>query len=244
MGVGYQVSAVHRLMYLDMASVQTRAVVKDENPLLDVLGKTFAQIVVADGPLRTRSPAVESVLAWRQRLEAKYRDQLGEDLAWDEHGTFETSDDVATGADILFYYVAGVLDQRGQTGVRNLVHQSRPPEDEIDTVFTETDRRGFGGCFPQLLLGAKIWLPFERNLMIEEPNWDGKTDRYGSVSRLLGEVSTVRAGIADADSTVARFGEFDEPSQQILAAAWQASATILRLATLATARHLPLSKTG
>jgi hypothetical protein len=242
MGVGYQVSAVHRLMYLDMASAHTRAVMKGENPLLDALGQPFTQIV--DGSLHNRSPAVESVLAWRQRLDAKYRDQLGEDLTWDERGTFETSDDVATSGDMLFHYVAAVLDQRGQAGVRNLAHQSSPPEDEIDAVFTQADRRGFGGCFPQLLLGAKIWLPFEQNLMIEEPNWDGKMDRYGSVSRLLDEVSTVRAGIADADSSVARFGESGEPSEEILAAAWQASATILRLAALATARHLPLSTTG
>jgi hypothetical protein len=80
--------------------------------------------------------------------------------------------------------------------------------------------------------------------MIEEPNWDGKMVRYGSVSRLLDGVSTVRAGITDADSSVARFGESDEPSEEILAVAWQASTTILRLATLATARHLPLLTTG
>jgi hypothetical protein len=100
MGVGYQVSAVHRFMYLDMASVQTRAVVKGENPLLDALGQPFAKIVVADGPLRTRSPAVDSVIAWRQRLDAQYREQLGEHLTWDERGTFETSDEVATSGDM------------------------------------------------------------------------------------------------------------------------------------------------
>jgi hypothetical protein len=38
---------------------------------------------------------------WRQRLDAKYRDQLGEDLTWDERGTFEASDDVATSGDVL-----------------------------------------------------------------------------------------------------------------------------------------------
>ena len=244
MGVGYQVSALHRLTYLDVAALHTREVVKGESPLLDALGQADGRMVVADGQVHTRSPAVESILAWRQRIGAKYRDQLGEDLTWNERDTFESSDDVATSGDMLFHYVAGVLDQRRQAGVARLFRQSRPAEDEVDSVFTAADRRGFGGRFPQLLLGAKVWLPFERNLMIEEANWDGKMDRYGSVSRLLDEVSTVRVGIVEADPSVVHLSESDEPPEETLAAAWQASMTILRLATLAAARHLPLSTTG
>ena len=244
MGVGYQVSALHQMMYLDKASIQTRAVVKGEDPLLDALGQSFDQITVAKGPLRTRSPDVASVLAWRQRLQIKYRDQLGEELTWDERGTFEASSDVATSGDARFRYVAAVLDQRGPAGVKELLHQRRPPGEEAGAVFTEADRRGFGGRFPQLLLGATIWLPFDRNLVIEEPDWDGKMARYGSVLRLLDELSSARAGIADADPTVARLGEFAESSEEVLAAAWQASTTIFRLTTLATAKRLPLWTTG
>jgi hypothetical protein len=155
MGVGYQVSALHRLMYLDVAALHRRPVVKGEDPVLDALGDAGVN-TVADGPLRTRSPTVEGILAWRQRLESKYRDQLDGELTWDESSTFESSEDVATSEDVLFYYVAAVLDQRGQAGLRNLIRQRIPPPDEIDAAFTEADRRGFGGIFPQLLLGASF----------------------------------------------------------------------------------------
>jgi hypothetical protein len=54
----------------------------------------------------------------------------------------------------------------------------------VDAVaFKESQRRAFDGRFPQLQLGASIWLPFKRNLMIEEPNWYGLIARYGSALR-------------------------------------------------------------
>lgn len=80
--------------------------------------------------------------------------------------------------------------------------------------------------------------------MIEEPDWDGDIARYGSVLRLVDEISVVRAAIADADPSVARYSESGEAPEYSLAAAWQTSATILRLAALGTARHLPLWTTG
>lgn len=243
MGVRYQVSALHRLVYLDTAALHPRPVVKGEDPLLDTLADAGVKAVAA-GPFRTRSPTVESILAWRQRLGSKYRDQLEVELTWDESSTFESSEELATSEDMLFHFTAAVLDQRGQAGLRNLVRQRNPPRDEIHATFTEADRRGFGGLFPQLLLGASVWLPFQSNLMIEEPNWNGKMGRYGSIFRLLDEVSAVRAGIADVDPSAARSTESDAASEQILAVAWQTSATILRLATLAIARHLPLWTTG
>src|SRR5882762_1375410 len=33
--------------------------------------------------------------------------------------------------------------------------------------------------------GRNLWLPFKRHLIIEEPNWEGKVERYGSAFRLL-----------------------------------------------------------
>ncbi len=81
--------------------------------------------------------------------------------------------------------------------------------------------------------------------MIEEPDWDGHIARYGSVNRLLDEVTAIRAGITDADPSIVRFNEADaDASELTLVAAWQATSTVLRLATLAAERHLPLSTTG
>jgi hypothetical protein len=245
MGVGYQVSSLHRVVYLDTAALRLRPIVRGENPALDTLAGAIGADTVADGPLPWRSPTIESILAWRQRLSSKYRDQLNEDLAWDECSTFETSEDVASSADGLLRYVAAVLDQRAEAGLKDLIGQRGPVVDAVEAVFREVVRRGFGGRFPQLLLGAQLWLPFERNLMIEEPDWNGKIARYSSVPRLIDEVTTIRTAIADADPSVVRFNEVDvDESELTLVAAWQTTATVLRLATLAAERHLPLSTTG
>jgi hypothetical protein len=244
MGVGYQVSPIHRFVYLDIRASRQRAIVPGESRLLDALAHATGPKTVTDGPVRARSPTVERVLAWRQRLATKYRDQLDEELTWDERSTYATSEDVSMSGDVLFHYAAAVLDQRGQAGLKDLIDQGRPPRDEMEAVFTEADRRGFGGHSPQLLLGANTWLPFQRNLMLEEPDWDGKMDRYGSVSRLVDDITAVRGAIAEANPSVVRSTEADAAAENILAIAWQTSSPILRLATLATAKRLPLLTTG
>jgi hypothetical protein len=198
---------------------------------------------VGEGTVRFRSPTLEDILAWRERLATKYRDQLDEGLMWDEGGTFETSEDVATRDDVMFHYVAAVLDQRSQSEFRQLIDGGKPPPQEINAAFAEASRRGFGGRFPHLLLGANLWLPFKSPLMIEEPNWEGHPGRYGSVVHLLDEVTSVRAAIADAQPSVLH-SSVAETSDQVMVAAWQASTTIARLATIAAAQHLPLWTTG
>jgi hypothetical protein len=80
--------------------------------------------------------------------------------------------------------------------------------------------------------------------MIEEPNWDGHLDRYGSVFRLVEEVTTVRAAIVDAQSSVIQSSAAGASTEQVRVAAWQTSSAILRLATIAAAKHLPLWTTG
>jgi hypothetical protein len=164
-------------------------------------------------------------------------------LTWEEDTTFEVSEEVATSSDAMFRYVAAVLDQRGTSELNKLMDTREPPRNEYKAVFAEADRRGFGGRFPHLLLGANLWLPFRSQLMIEEPNWNGKLDRYGSVFRLVNEITTVRASIADADPSLNN-SSAAQNSDKVIIAAWQTSNTILRLATIATAKHLPLWTTG
>jgi hypothetical protein len=244
MGIGYQVSPLHRLIRMNTAELHGRPAVRGENPLFDTIKDASGRDVqIADGPLRTRSPTVESILAWRQRLASKYRDQLDEQLTWDEGSTYESSDDVATSGDVMLHFAAAVLDQRGHAGLSTMVHQRRPSSDEMKAAFANAERRGFAGRFPQLLLGARFWLPFSRNLMIEEPDWDGAVERYGSVPRLLDELTEIRAAIAEADPSVEQTTEQDA-LEQCLAAAWQTSATVLRLVNIAAERHLPLWTTG
>jgi hypothetical protein len=242
MGVGYSVSPLHRISRLDLSAVTTRPPVKGSDSTIDYAAKIVGANV-GEGTVRFRSPTTEDILAWRARLATKYRDELEEELTWDENSTFEVSEDVETGGDVMFHYVAAVLDQRGKSELSRLIDVEKPPQRGLDAAFDEAARRGFGGCFPHLLLGASLWFPFERQLMIEEPNWDGNVHRYGSVFHLVDEVSTVRAAIADVQPSVIDFPAA-ETSDQVMVAAWQASNTILRLATIAAAKHLPLWTTG
>jgi len=209
MGVGYTVSALHRLLT----------------------------------PVRPYSPTVASIVAWRQRVASKYRDQLAEELTWDESSTYEASANVATGDDVMLHFAAAALDQHGLTGLAGMISRRQPTSQEMAAAFAAADRRGFGGRFPQLLLGARIWLPFSNNLMIEEPDWDGKVARYGSVPRLADELTDLRSAITEADPSVERSAG-PEATAHSLAGAWEASATVLRLATIAWERHLPLWTTG
>jgi hypothetical protein len=242
MGIGYCVSPLHRITHFDASQLTTRPPVKGSHSPIDQAAALLGTNVGVGTP-RLYSPAVDEVLAWRQGVASKYRDQLEENLTWDEETTFEVSEDVATSSDVMFHYVAAILDQRGTSELRQLVDITEPPRHEYEAVFAEADRRGFGGRFPQLLLGANLWLPFKRHLMIEEPNWEGKLDRYGSVFRLVDEIITVRAAIAHVQpSFVHAFA--DETSDKAIFGAWQTSSTILRLSRIAAAKHLPLWTTG
>jgi hypothetical protein len=121
MGVGYQVSPLHRVSYLDLSAAHEKPIVRGENPGLDGLADVIGAKTTLAGPIRFRSPTVESILEWRQRLQAKYAEQLGEELSWDERSAFEDSEDVATRGDVRLHYVAAVLDQDGPAGLTHLI---------------------------------------------------------------------------------------------------------------------------
>jgi hypothetical protein len=242
MGVGYCVSPLHRIIRFDVSPIASRSPVKGSNSPIDQVAElTGANVGV--GTPRLYSPAVEKILVWRQGVATKYRDQLEEQLTWDEDTKFKVSEDVATSGDVMFHYVAAVLDQHGQSELSKLIDAAEPSMQDFGAVFAEADRRGFGGRFPHLLLGANLWLPFKKHLMIEEPNWEGKLDRYGSVFHLVDEVTTVRAAVADTQPSVIH-SSATNTSDKVIVPAWQTSSTILRLATIAAAQHLPLWTTG
>jgi hypothetical protein len=242
MGIGYCVSPLHRITHFDTSAVTMRPPVKGSDSPIDQIAEATGGNVGVGVP-RLYSPTIEEILEWRQGVATKYRDQLEQQLTWDEETTFEVSEEVATSGDVMFRYVAAVLDQRGTSELKKLINITEPPRHEYQAVFAEADRRGFGGRFPHLLLGANLWLPFRSQLMIEEPNWDGKLGRYGSVFHLVDEITTVRAAIADADPSLIH-PSAAQSYDRVIVATLQTSNTILRLATIATAKHLPLWTTG
>jgi len=241
MGVGYSASPLHRISYLEPVEGA-----KEQPPPAYMVQILKATGGVWDGrPTEFRSPMISDIVRWRTALNDKYRIQLGEELTWDEGSDFEKSEDAATSADMLLRYAAAILDQQGRTAVRALAGTTRPPYPVLDAIFAEAGRRGFGGQFPQLLLGAKYWLPYKRHLIMEEPNWRGNAERYGSLFQLSDEVAKVRDCIADVDPRAMVWtADKDTPKHDVIAAAWQASDTVSRLCAAAVARHLPLWTTG
>ena len=246
MGVGYSASPLHRMSYVDRTSMSGRPAVRGDSPLTDLLIEKGARGTVYDGLMRFRSPPKADILAWRDRIAFKYRSQLGEDLSWNEDSAFQQSEDAATSADMLLRYVAAVVDQSGSNAVRSLSDSGKPAGEELDKVFAEATRRGFGGRFPQLLLGAHFWFPFQRHMIIEEPDWLGNLERYGSTFRVMDELQAIRAAIADADPSATAWtaNRPTTPENNVLAAAWQASDTMARLCTAAIAQRVPLWTTG
>jgi len=241
MGIGYSVSPLHRIIRFDASAMTTRPPVKGSDSPIDQIAEATGANVGVGAP-RLYSPTIEEILAWLQGVATKYRDQLEEQLTWDEGTTFEVSEEVATSGDVMFRYVAAILDQHGKSELSKLIDAAKPSTQEFDAVFGEADRRAFAGRFPHLLLGANLWLPFKKHLMIEEPNWEGKLDRYGSVFHLADEVTTVRAAIVDTQPSINSSAL--EASDKVIVAAWQTSNSILRLANIAVTKHLPLWTTG
>jgi len=160
MGVGYCVSALHRITYLDTSAMSTRAPVQGRDSTIDSVAG-FLGANVGEGAVRFRSPILEDILAWRERLATKYRDQLDEGLTGDEGGTFETSEDVATRDDVMFHYVAAVLDRRGQSKFRQLIDVRNPPPEELDAVFVEASRPRPRGPLSPPSVGSESVAPLQ-----------------------------------------------------------------------------------
>ena len=244
MGVGYATSALHRVIYVEPVPGSKP---RPQPPfILDLLGGPNGKVTWDGGPTHFVSPAVEDILAWRDRISTKYLSQLGEILSWNERSDFEQSEDARTDADVLLRYVAAVLDRQGpEKAARALLDSQPPPFKQYDAEFADADRRGFTGRFPQLLLGGDYWLPFQRNLIIEEPDWRNDVQRFGSSFRLADEVAEIRSFIAAADrrATAWNADRYDDPPD-VFSLAWQASDMVSRLCAIARSRNLPFWTTG
>lgn len=240
MGVGYQASALHRITYLDMEAAGPFT----SEPPPGFPAPPIPNARYAINPPVLRSPAAAEIIAWRDRLAAKYRGQLDEILTWDEGSDFQTSDDVAVGCDVCVRYVAAIVEESGPQAIRRLIDTDKPAPNEIERAFSSVEREGFSGPFPQLKLVSAIWLPFQCNMVIEEPDWRNKIERYGSTYRLADELEELRGLIKGADPRSVEWDERRDPPTKTLWAAWQASQTIVRICKTANSLHFPFWTTG
>ena len=107
--------------------------------------------------------------------------------------------------------------------------------------FINGRRRGFGGSFPQWSTDAHYWLPFHRNMVIEEENWRGTVERYGSIFHLHDEMVVLRSFIANTNPNASAWpSNRMPPENDVFIGAWQANASMLRLTRAAMAQRLPM----
>ncbi len=174
MDVGNQASALHLIAYL---------VVDDDAPYATEPSRGWnlppiPSAKLMKDPARFRSPAAADIVSWRDRLAIRRQSQLGEILTWDETTDFCEAADTAVSGDLLLRYVAAIAsDEGGAAAVRGLAGREGPPHEKIGRALVDARRRGFTGRYPQLLLGEQFWLPFERNTIIEEPDWQDRAVR-------------------------------------------------------------------
>jgi hypothetical protein len=240
LSIGYQTSALCRIIY---SVVDETAPFVTEPPTGWKLPPISGAKYMLE-PVRLRSPAPADIIAWRDHLAAKYRSDLDELLSWDETTDYSASEDVASSADMLLRYVAAIVDEGGTEELRRLVDAKAPSRDEIGGALEAAEHRGFTGRFPQLLLVSKFWLPFQRNTIIKEPDWQGNNERFGSSLRLADEVRELRDLIRAADPRSIEWTREREVPTMALWAAWQASETLAHIATAAVSQRLPLLTTG
>ena len=166
-------------------------------------------------------------------------------MSWDETSAYSQDIEIGVGADVLLRYVAARIVEAGPSALRDLVGAVKPERSEIHRALENAILWGFRGRFPQLLLGPMYWLPFQRNMIVEEPDWRGAFNRYGSSFRLADELRDITTFIAGADPRATQWTveKMEEPDKTLWAA-WQAGDAIARVCAAANAHHLPLWTTG
>ena len=138
MGIGYAVSPLHRIIFVDQAVIPESADVRFAFPI----PRGFRATPWSEIEKHLYSPAIPVIVAWRAKLSKKYRNQLLEPLIWDENSAFERSEDVATHADVLLRYVAAVLDRQGAAeAAKMLFGRDDVPGEEIQRELTVAQGR-------------------------------------------------------------------------------------------------------
>ncbi|MCX7376422.1 MAG: hypothetical protein NTY94_06750 [Alphaproteobacteria bacterium] len=231
---------MHRILWT-VTGQTFREVPPGTDRLADLLrepGSRVLQVVTPGTEIRIPPSAV---VAWRTQLGTKYAAQLQEGLWWDEESLFTDGEDLASSTIGNLTYIVARATTDGDDAIARLARTPRPNVQQEETAIAAAARRGFSSPYPQLLLGVDVWLPFRRNLILEEPNPLGHTQRFGSLPALLAELASLQSLLLAADPSIAPWGERAEVAEHdLLAASWQAIASLHRKAALAKEQRLPL----
>lgn len=172
----------------------------------------------------TRKCTAEHIFQWWGSIQERNLTQLGSKISWDEASTFERVRDVYPAQDLELSHLLAYIDLFGTASLAN-GYRTRPRNKygEDRELLANTGKRGFSICFPQAAIGPTYYLPFTANLILEVPDWSGKTERFGSVPNLAKELAEVLAIIEGADPEAAEAGQKDMHHDDRLASAYNAA---------------------
>jgi len=191
------------------------------------------------------SPSKSEIIRWRDQLREKYRERLGEVLHWDEDDEFCASEDVGVHSAVLLCHVAFTFETMGEREAASLLRElSDVSNEQLCRESEATDHAGYQTRFRQLLLGASLWLPFRRDIVIEEADWAGHPVKIGSVIALSEQLADLREFMKRADPDVTLWSHVSDEPPTVLCKAWQCSEPIAVLAAKAIERRLPMWTTG
>jgi hypothetical protein len=241
MSIGVIVSPFSRVRYFD-----TRTLAGSTK--IDVPGQptiTITEYSAAEMDKHLYSPSKQQILKWRDGIARKYRSQLKELLSWDEDSAFETSEDFLSRESLAFSHTAASIDLLGEKeAARKLAEQSDPTLAEFRDFGERAAKKGYLCRFPQILLEAENWLPFQRDMIIEEPNWEGHVTRFGSLFGLRQEIKIIRGFIQTTLPDIAQRADDGVRAKlrtrNILDDAWSNSVQMLRATETACSRRLPM----
>jgi len=178
-------------------------------------------------------PTLSDITDWLQRINEKYAAQLGQPLNWDESSPYHQEIEIAEAAQDALFYVAGRLAVDGPEALQQIDNIEHPSTVVLQKLRRSVEAMGFQCRFPQLLLRVDYWLPFERDLIIEEPDWSGKQCRFGSLPALRGQLDQVMNALQQQRQS----GQKTAP---VLDQAISCARALTALSTIAWANKLPL----
>ena len=233
MSYSFTVSALSAIYWLDTDALMRSLGLPPETNVFTYTPEQAQPFEHASSP--------EAVMQWWRAVQEARIGQLRTAVEWDETSKVEIVRYLYAGQDMELYNLLAYVDQAGTDSLANGFRaRAQGPAGDDAELLDAARARGFAMRFPQLMTGPDFYLPIPANLVLEVPDWRGKTTRFGSLPSLERELTEILALIRAADPAAAAAGQNDTRQEDRLAGAYNAARIKLDLARAGLKENLPL----